>query len=387
MHVVSFQAIWHAETVFVSKVIPTCSLPQSKRREAFTRANVGFSRAIGTTIIISPLDMAGQPGACIVTAVLQAGFAIVDTTAYGDSEVQTALDTQICSDQEMEARLNGQTFGQFPETLRTNGRLRFAAGQVFGRVGKAALSIITGHAHGDGADKLTSRAVLALTLQRHLLSMGQLPELNEALALTCGSSKLMLALSLKQMASFLALARSFLTPMVCVFDSSSRWCLETAESLWHKDCEKKCELFALFCAFLLWGQTMSTAVVIYTDNNAVRDTLISCSTNNKVARKILVAPWYSRVPTDSNSSDAPSRLSCQGLIDAGVAETVVNVVDYWQRLQVLELKWGQEQVAFATPAWKRCCSVSDSHLYMCQVVTFRYSWSFTVVLNRGFQER
>ena len=85
-----------------------------KRREAFTRANVGFSRAIGTTIIISPLDMAGQPGACIVTAVLQAGFAIVDTTAYGDSEVQTALDTQICSDQEMEARLNGQTFGQFP---------------------------------------------------------------------------------------------------------------------------------------------------------------------------------------------------------------------------------------------------------------------------------
>ena len=40
--------------------------------------------------------------------------AIVDTTAYGESEVQTALDTQICSDQEMEARLNGQTFGQFP---------------------------------------------------------------------------------------------------------------------------------------------------------------------------------------------------------------------------------------------------------------------------------
>ena len=85
-----------------------------KRREAFTRANVGLSRAIGTTIIVSPLDMAGQRGACIVTAVLQAGFAIVDTTAYGDSEVQTALDTRICSDQEMEARLNGRTFGQFP---------------------------------------------------------------------------------------------------------------------------------------------------------------------------------------------------------------------------------------------------------------------------------
>ena len=59
-----------------------------KRREAFTRANVGLSRAIGTTIIVSPLDMAGQPGACIVTAVLQAGLAIVDTTAHGEAEIR-----------------------------------------------------------------------------------------------------------------------------------------------------------------------------------------------------------------------------------------------------------------------------------------------------------
>ena len=57
--------------------------------------------------------MAGQPGACTVTAVLQAGFAIVDTTAYGEAEIQTALDTQICSDQDMEACLNGRKFGNF----------------------------------------------------------------------------------------------------------------------------------------------------------------------------------------------------------------------------------------------------------------------------------
>ena len=50
-----------------------------------------------------------NPGACIVTAVLQTGFANM-----GESEVQTALDTQISSDQDVEARLNGQTFGQFP---------------------------------------------------------------------------------------------------------------------------------------------------------------------------------------------------------------------------------------------------------------------------------
>ena len=54
-----------------------------KRREAFTR---------------------------IVTAVLQAGFAIVDTTSYGEAEIQTAFDIQIRSDQDMEACLNGRTW-------------------------------------------------------------------------------------------------------------------------------------------------------------------------------------------------------------------------------------------------------------------------------------
>ena len=39
--------------------------------------------------------MAGQPGACIVTAVLQAGLAIVDTTAHGEAEIQTALNAEI----------------------------------------------------------------------------------------------------------------------------------------------------------------------------------------------------------------------------------------------------------------------------------------------------
>ena len=52
--------------------------------------------------------------AVIVTAVLQAGFAIVDSTAHGEAEIQTALDTEIRSDRDMEAYLNGQTFGQFP---------------------------------------------------------------------------------------------------------------------------------------------------------------------------------------------------------------------------------------------------------------------------------
>ena len=74
---------------------------------------------------------------------------------------------------------------------------------------------------------------------------------------------------------------------------------------------------ALFCSFCLWGDVITDAIVIYTDNNGVRDTLISCGTRNRIAKKILTAtlvlestkqitPWYARVPTDSNLSDGPA---------------------------------------------------------------------------------
>lgn len=73
----------------------------------------------------------------------------------------------------------------------------------------------------------------------------------------------------------------------------------------------ECDFFALFCAFYVWGDVISDAVVIYTDNNAVRDTLIAGHATNGLAKRILVAtlglecekqltPWYAKVPTDSN---------------------------------------------------------------------------------------
>ena len=78
-------------------------------------------------------------------------------------------------------------------------------------------------------------------------------------------------------------------------------------------------------------------------------------------RRILVAtlalecenqltPWYSRVPTDSNRADAPSRLVCKDLLAAGVEQTVVDVLECWQGMQLLSLKWGEEQSAAVSPA-------------------------------------
>ena len=69
----------------------------------------------------------------------------------------------------------------------------------------------------------------------------------------------------------------------------------------------ECEFFAAFCAFWLWGPLVNSAIVLYTDNNGVRDTLISCVSRHAIARMMLIAvlaleaelqliPWYARVP-------------------------------------------------------------------------------------------
>ena len=69
-------------------------------------------------------------------------------------------------------------------------------------------------------------------------------------------------------------------------------------------------------------------MVIFTDNNGARDTLISCSTSSLNARRVLdatlklecelmIQPWYARVPTESNIADAPSRFEVEHLLKEG----------------------------------------------------------------------
>lgn len=51
--------------------------------EAYARANVGLSRAIGTTIIVSPIDMRGLIGMAQVLALIQTGIGRIDTNSLG----------------------------------------------------------------------------------------------------------------------------------------------------------------------------------------------------------------------------------------------------------------------------------------------------------------
>lgn len=114
------------------------------------------------------------------------------------------------------------------------------------------------------------------------------------------------------------------------------------------------EFFALFCALALWGESSGPAIVTFTDNNAVRDAIISCHANNDVAKRMLIAtpvvetqqqlmPWYARVPTDSNTADAPSRLEINHLVRMGAAVRECSAAAMWDSVSSLSRTWGGNQ--------------------------------------------
>ena len=116
----------------------------------------------------------------------------------------------------------------------------------------------------------------------------------------------------------------------------------------------------MFCALFAWGDVLQPSVVVYTDNNGVRDSLIACHTSNRVARDILVAtlalemklclrPWYARVPTDSKISDAPSRLDTKFLTDLKVAQNAVDIDRLVQHVTDMGRNWGDVQAVTLSP--------------------------------------
>lgn len=46
----------------------------------------------------------------------------------------------------------------------------------------------------------------------------------------------------------------------------------------------ECEFLAVFTAMLIWGNEFGPSAVLYTDSDAVRDSLISCNISNAVAK-------------------------------------------------------------------------------------------------------
>ena len=243
---------------------------------------------------------------------------------------------------------------QKAEALRLRGRLQFASGNVFGRIAKSALAAVTAHAYYSKSSTLEDRTVLALTLHRQLLRDGRPRELQPKTGQVwfvqtdaCYEES-----DEKKFAGIGAVLFNVDGKPLKFF---SQRLSEDMLKLLNPQCRKtaifECEFFALACALLLWGDFIGGSAVLYTDNNAVRDALISCNTTNCVARKLLVAslaleynkqicPWYARVPTDSNLSDGPSRLDPTKVIALGASLQEIDALDCWTQLSALAVTWG-----------------------------------------------
>ena len=243
------------------------------------------------------------------------------------------------------------------EALRLRGRLQFASGHLFGRIAKGTLSIVMHHAYYSKSANLNEDALVALNLHRRLLSDGRPRELKamsgkpwfiqtdaslepEGDKFTGGLGAVLFGTDGK--------------PQRFFSQELSDAMLKHLNPQGKKTAIFECEFMALFCAMLLWSDTVSGSVVFYTDNNAVRDVMISCSTSNGVAKGLLIAtlaleglkqisPWYARVPTDSNLSDGPSRMRNEKVLKLGAVRDSLDVQRCWDQHVALALEWGGSQ--------------------------------------------
>ena len=115
------------------------------------------------------------------------------------------------------------------------------------------------------------------------------------------------------------------------------------------------EVFAIWCALNVWAQYIeSSPLVVFTDNDAVRDSLVGCRTNSDNASDILEAClrqefslalnlWVARVRTDSNIADDPSRNASDGLLGLGALHDSLDLDNLWQLLKNSTKGGGKDQ--------------------------------------------
>ena len=104
------------------------------------------------------------------------------------------------------------------------------------------------------------------------------------------------------------------------------------------------EFFAVWCAWHIWKENIyGSPTIIFTDNDAVRDSLIGCQTGSESASAILEAClrlefsiavnlWIARVPTDSNIADDPSRNVVDTLVQLGASRDLIDDQNLWKLL-------------------------------------------------------
>ena len=265
------------------------------------------------------------------------------------------------------------------EALKLRGRMQFASGQIFGRASKKSLSVVTHHAYHAETPKLSSSAISALTRFRDMLTSSTPRCISTSKS---GTWFLFTDASYEPVGDGQrAGIGAVLVDQVGVQQRflSQELSLDLLQKInvsQRKTTIFECEFFAVLCALHIWSDTLHAAdVVLHTDDDGVRDCFISCHTDSANAQKILDACikvedesrsniWITRVPTESNVADDPSRMCTNKLIQCGCKQDFVQCERVWNEI-VLETgqsrKRGRHETSTSSPSPKRALHQCEGH--------------------------
>ena len=268
---------------------------------------------------------------------LHRGSVRIDNTEVRRAELSQAI-TEVVDRRELKKL----------DALKLRGRMQFASGQLYGRVSKRCLACVTQHAYGAEHARLDDSTVNAFLRFRQMM-LADRPRTLSSRSSSCWH--------IFTDASFEPEANPPFSGIGAVLVNQSgvkerffseklpEELLTKINVTGRKTIIFECEFFAVLCALRVWKNSIQQSnVVIHTDNDAVRDCFISCHTTSENAIPILDAclniecelecnTWITRVPTESNIADDPSRLEVQKLLEAAFLVDNGHAVGQW-------IQWG-----------------------------------------------
>ncbi len=114
-------------------------------------------------------------GVTVNVSALHRGLVTVDNTAIRKSDISA-----------IENIISSGSLGKL-EALRLRGRMQFASGQIFGRLAKKVLAVITNHAYGSSSSQISQDVISSLVLYKKLLGVDVPRELRVILLFTDAS--------------------------------------------------------------------------------------------------------------------------------------------------------------------------------------------------------
>ena len=220
------------------------------------------------------------------------------------------------------------------DSQKLRGRMQFADGQVFGRLGRLCMRAVVQHAFPFKGEKLSNQTRDALRRFSMFLEHSG-PRVLELASTTVFHIYTDACYEPHNIDWACGLGGVLVGPpgiKLGFFSISlSAEQMNLLGALQKKTIIFEAELLAIVLAFAIWGKVLrSASVIAFIDNNASRDVAISGAGRNAVANSLIefllklemsnnLTPWYSRVPTPSNVADELSRGELQNLIKQQVS--------------------------------------------------------------------